>query len=217
MASAGGDGGRDSELFSAEGVPNVVIQYSVQYDWVAKIRATVVRLQETFPAANVLVFISNQLIGAKADDLKSELSKKGIHLDVRDKSWFVERCNLDESRSSAAAELARVIVDPLLEASAVKHSTASPLYDVYLVTAKHVLEGWKAQRVSQIQRDAMRATLDVGDAAMHRGHLPEDDDLRLALDIIEGVFAPIFAHKDKAKKLSDAVPPRKRPPPAAVN
>lgn len=71
--------------------------------------------------------------------------------------------------------------------------------------------------ISKIQRDAMRATLDVGDAAMHRGHLPEDDDLRLALDIVEGVFAPIFAHKDKAKKLSDAVPPRKRPPPAAVN
>jgi len=65
--------------------------------------------------------------------------------------------------------------------------------------------------ISLVQRDAMRATLNVGDAAMHRGHLPTDEDLRLALDIVEGVFAPIFAHKDKAQKLGDAVPPRKRP------
>jgi hypothetical protein len=64
--------------------------------------------------------------------------------------------------------------------------------------------------ISLVQRDAMRATLDVGDATMHRGHLPSEKDLNLALEIVEGVFAPIFAHKDKAQKLGDAVPPRKR-------
>jgi hypothetical protein len=62
--------------------------------------------------------------------------------------------------------------------------------------------------ISLVQRDAMRATLNVGDAAMHRGHLPSDEDLNLALDIVEGVFAPIFVHKDRAQKLGDAVPPR---------
>jgi hypothetical protein len=62
--------------------------------------------------------------------------------------------------------------------------------------------------ISLLQRDAMRATLNVGDAAIHRGHLPTDEDLNLALDIVEGVFAPIFAHKEKARKLGDAVPPR---------
>ena len=50
MASPGGDGGRDSELFCADGAPNVVIQYSVQLDWAAKIRATTVRLQERLPS-----------------------------------------------------------------------------------------------------------------------------------------------------------------------
>jgi hypothetical protein len=64
--------------------------------------------------------------------------------------------------------------------------------------------------ISLLQRDAMRATLNVGDAAMHRGHLPTDDDLSLALDIVEGVFAPIFAHRDKAEQLGAAVPPRAR-------
>lgn len=62
--------------------------------------------------------------------------------------------------------------------------------------------------ISLLQRDAMRATLNVGDATMHRGHLPSDNDLNLALSIVEGVFAPIFAHKDPAQKLGDAVPPR---------
>jgi hypothetical protein len=46
--------------------------------------------------------------------------------------------------------------------------------------------------ISAVQRDAMRSTLDVGDAAMHRGHRPTEDDLDVALDIVEGVFAPIF-------------------------
>jgi hypothetical protein len=64
--------------------------------------------------------------------------------------------------------------------------------------------------ISLWQRDEMRATLDVGDAAMHRGHLPSDEDLNLALDIVEGVFAPIYARKEAAQKLADAVPPRKR-------
>jgi hypothetical protein len=38
--------------------------------------------------------------------------------------------------------------------------------------------------ISAIQRDAMRATLDVGDAAMHRGFVPTENDLMLALDIV---------------------------------
>jgi hypothetical protein len=150
MASAGGDGGRDSELFSTEEAPNVVIQYSVQNDWAAKIRATTTRLQETFPNATILVYVSNQVIGAKADDLRNELSKKGIHLDVRDRSWFVERCNLDQSRSTAAAELARVIVDPLLEASSVKHRSASALTGQDARTAHLFLEmHWRDESTSK--------------------------------------------------------------------
>ncbi|KJC55481.1 hypothetical protein UB31_00430 [Bradyrhizobium sp. LTSP849] len=150
MASAGGDGGRDSELFCADGVSNVVIQYSVQYDWAAKVHATVTRLQETFPDATLLVYVSNQLIGAKADALRTELSKKGIYLDIRDKSWFVERCNLDQSRSAAASELARVIVDPLLEASGVKHNAASALSGQDARTAHHFLEmQWRDENASK--------------------------------------------------------------------
>jgi len=62
--------------------------------------------------------------------------------------------------------------------------------------------------ISAIQRDAMRATLDVGDAAMHRAFLPSEQDLTLALDIIEGVLAPIYDHRTEAEKMADRVPPR---------
>jgi hypothetical protein len=62
--------------------------------------------------------------------------------------------------------------------------------------------------ISAIQRDAMRATLDVGDAAMHRGFVPTEKDLTLALDIVEGVLAPIYDHRTEAEKMSDRVPPR---------
>jgi len=100
MASPTGDGGRDSELFSPKGTANVVIQYSIQKEWTAKIRLTAKRLAATFPDANILVFMSNQEIGAKSDQLKSELSSRGIFLDVRDRSWFIERANLDSNRSA---------------------------------------------------------------------------------------------------------------------
>lgn len=62
--------------------------------------------------------------------------------------------------------------------------------------------------ISFLQRDSMRATLDVGDAAMHRAFKPTEEELKVALDIVEGVLAPIFGHKDAAEKLTDRVPPR---------
>jgi hypothetical protein len=65
MAAPEGDGGRDSELFSPNGVANVVIQYSIQVDWAAKIRRTLARLKTTFPKARILVFLSNQKLGQK--------------------------------------------------------------------------------------------------------------------------------------------------------
>src|SRR5260370_10816818 len=67
--------------------------------------------------------------------------------------------------------------------------------------------------ISAIQRDAMRATLDVGDAAMHRAFLPTEQDLTLALDIVEGILAPIYDHRTEAERMADKVPPRTSRPP----
>ena len=78
-----------------------------------------------------------------------------------------------------------------------------------LQTFNQKLDAFQAKGyISSRQRDAMRATLDVGDAAMHRAHRPSEPDLKLALDIVEGVLAPIFAYKELAEKLAENVPPR---------
>ena len=63
--------------------------------------------------------------------------------------------------------------------------------------------------ISLVQRDAMRTTLDLGDAAMHRAFAPEWDDLNTALDIAEGVMAAIYGHPPASAKLGDRVPQRK--------
>lgn len=76
VASASGDAGRDAELFSPLGDPTQVLQYSVTQNWRQKIRGTAKRISETLPSTQVLIYVTNQTIGADADDLKKELRQK---------------------------------------------------------------------------------------------------------------------------------------------
>ena len=66
----------------------------------------------------------------------------------------------------------------------------------------------KAGFISFIQRDAMTATLEVGHAAMHRAYRPTEEDVKVALDIVEGVMAPLYHLQSKGEKMADRVPPR---------
>lgn len=115
LASESGDSGRDAVLFNPDDDPSVVIQFSVAEDWSAKIRQTVKRLKEKFSDVSILVYVTNQLIGAQADSLRKELRQKAnVHLDIRDRSWFVERVNSDKQREIAAEALAERTVDRYL-------------------------------------------------------------------------------------------------------
>lgn len=125
LAAPSGDGGRDAAIFSPSGQTHVAIQYSVAEDWKKKIRATVKRLDELEGNADIriLIYVTNQRIGAEADSLKSELlTGKGLVIDVRDASWFLERSDADEARACAAEKLAAAIVDPFLASEGVKHA-----------------------------------------------------------------------------------------------
>jgi len=122
MASPGGDRGRDAELYSMNGEPSSLFQFSVREDWNTKIKETIDKLKQEFPDVRELVFMTNQVIGARGDQIKKAAKENGISLDIWDRSWFVERLDTDTSRATAAAELARVIVDPLLEESGIIHS-----------------------------------------------------------------------------------------------
>ena len=114
MASPGGDRGRDAELFAIGGEPNTLFQFAVRDDWEAKIRETLKRLATEFPSTTSIVFLSSKQIGAKGDSVRGQAKKQGTALDIRDRSWFIERVDADDSRSNAAAELARVVADPYL-------------------------------------------------------------------------------------------------------
>lgn len=115
-ASPSGDEGRDAELFSPNGIPNVVLQYSVAEDWRSKIVRTAKRLNETKPDARLLVYATNRVVGAAADQLKSDfLQKFGLVLDVRDQNWFLERQFSSRVQEVAADELAAAIADPYLK------------------------------------------------------------------------------------------------------
>ena len=115
MASAGGDRGRDAELYNFSDEPNVLFQYSVTEKWRPKIKATLDRLETEFPNVKHITFLSSQRIGASGDEVRQDAKKRKVSLDIRDRNWFVERVNLSESRQQAAYEISRVIVDPILE------------------------------------------------------------------------------------------------------
>jgi hypothetical protein len=128
MASAGGDKGRDGELFLPDEEPTTAIQYSVTKDWDSKVKATLKRLADTMPSVDQLVYATPQVIGPAADDLKS-MARVGysVALDIRDRSWFLERELTHAQRQIAAEELARRYVDPLLSARGVKDKVAPVL------------------------------------------------------------------------------------------
>ncbi|MFM5170380.1 hypothetical protein ACEUBH_03750 [Aeromonas veronii] len=119
MASPSGDGGRDSELFSSDGSVYVAAQYSVAKDFDSKVMKTINRLEENFSKIRVLIYCTNQQIGAKGDALKIKCLAKGISLDIRDRSWFLERYELDDQKYDCSCAFVNVIARPLLESESI--------------------------------------------------------------------------------------------------
>lgn len=128
MAAPSGDDGRDAEIFSPDGRPQIALQYSVASDWRGKINRTIARLKETEKLGRVLIYATSQQIGAAADDLKAKLLlEEGVVLDVRDRSYFLERFRQDVNRSEISEALAREMVDPLLRAKGIIEKKAQAL------------------------------------------------------------------------------------------
>lgn len=114
VASPGGDGGRDAFLWVSDARPTVFFQYSIAEDWRAKIRATAATVKPNFPQARVLTYVTSQRIGAAADDLILEIEgEHDLMLDIRDRTWFLDRVT-DPVRDEIAEALASDVVDPYL-------------------------------------------------------------------------------------------------------
>lgn len=127
MASPSGDGGRDSQLFNPDNINIICSQYSVSADWEAKIKKTLKRLKDGFPDVTVLIYMTNQEIGAKADDIRKECLQNRIFLDVRDKNWFLDRWCQDDLKANAALEYFEKIGRRYLEDQNVVDKFVSPL------------------------------------------------------------------------------------------
>ncbi len=115
MANWGGDGGRDSELFTPNGISTVVIQYSVSESWGSKIDQTLEKIKKNFPDARILIYMTNKMIGAKGDQKRTDTRNKGLALDIRDKNWFLDRFEMDDAKYGAASRLVELIATPYLE------------------------------------------------------------------------------------------------------
>lgn len=127
MANPSGDGGRDSELFCPSEKPIIVAQYSIQENWRDKIKKTSERLLKEFPSVHIFIYLSNQVIGAGADDLRVLLMNKNIYLDIRDRNWFLERATIGEARQVAAEEMIKRIALPYLQGEKIINRSSSPL------------------------------------------------------------------------------------------
>lgn len=128
VASPSGDEGRDAEIFSPDGEPFIILQYSVTPKWREKIRDTVRKMANNLPEAKQLIYVTNQKIGAESDALKRELRKNnGIALDIRDRSFFLDRFEGDNHRETVAANFSREIVDPYLERKDILEKKAQAL------------------------------------------------------------------------------------------
>jgi len=126
VATSSGDKGRDAELFSHDGSPTVMVQYSIAVNWNSKIKDTVKTIGKNFPDVRVLVYLTNQKIGAQADNLRIHTrDEAGLVLDIRDREWFLDRHAIDPDREKVAEDFSKIIVDPLLADTQVlrRHAT----------------------------------------------------------------------------------------------
>jgi hypothetical protein len=112
------DAGRDAFLYEADGEPGVYIQHSTQETFETKIRNTLETLQKNGFQPKQLIYCSPRDIIKKADDIKRELRRKGVGLDLRDRTYFLTFRNQSDGRVAAAEELAKKLVDPLLKGAA---------------------------------------------------------------------------------------------------
>lgn len=131
MADPRGDGGRDSELYSANEFPHIALQYSVAADAESKVRDTASVLNKKQPAITELIYVTNRLIPTKVkDDLRKRLRNHNrMSLDFRDQSWFLDRSERSPATVQAIDKVCKILIEPLLLNAGVIRSAPVSLTD----------------------------------------------------------------------------------------
>jgi hypothetical protein len=100
------------------------------------VKQTAKRVRQNFAEAAILVYVTNQQIGAGADALKKEIRKDfKLALDIHDRAWFLDRLFSPADRVKVAESLAKDIVDPFLSSRDVVESKAPALSEYELKAA----------------------------------------------------------------------------------
>jgi hypothetical protein len=84
----------------------------------------------------------------------------------------------------------------------------------YKVKVNKMVEGGY---LSEVQRDVLNPTVDLGHAAIHRGHQPTGGQLDAALNIVEGMLHLFYVQSKAVGDLTAGVPPRPERKPAPSN
>lgn len=131
VADPSGDGGLDARLFKPTDDPTTIVQFSVRKDWQAKLHETCRGIKKTEPDTQVLIFVTNQVLGADANkQRKSVRETHGLYLDPRDADWLVAQRNATAANTAEAEEMAAAVVDPLLSSSSLLADHAQALDDL---------------------------------------------------------------------------------------
>jgi len=75
--------------------------------------------------------------------------------------------------------------------------------------AQNLKEFERQGYLSARQRDAIEQVIEVGHAAVHRSHVPSQDDVSAMLDILEHTLQALYVNIETARRLSP-IPPRQR-------
>lgn len=128
-ACSSGDGGRDAELLFQTETINTMAQYSVQSSWKDKINNTLKSINKNFKQTKILLYLTNQEIGANGDELKNTARKDyDIFLDIRDINWFLDRQFQNRAYENAAEIFCQEIADPILASKGlIKSEKRNPL------------------------------------------------------------------------------------------
>lgn len=115
VAGQAGDDGVDAELYAPSDDDGTLLQYSVRKDWNSKISETCERLKATRPSYSVLIYVTNQEIGAAGNAARKKVrTDYGKYLDIRDREWFLARRNASRASSLEAEEFCEKVADPRL-------------------------------------------------------------------------------------------------------
>lgn len=69
----------------------------------------------------------------------------------------------------------------------------------------------RAGYLSDRQREIIEPILEAGHAAIHRGYEPSSEDVTTVIEITESLIETIYVHSQKAEKLKERVPRRRKP------